>query len=104
MFECIESRGLHLTTAIDLHIGRRLRQRRKIIGFTQKQLAAAVGGTFQQIQKYECGSNKMTASQLYRIAKALELSPCQFYDGLEGLSNIEAQKPETGELKELLVT
>src|ERR1700688_3253415 len=49
-------KGLAVGNDIDLHLGRRLRRRRRLLGLTQQQLAAAVGVRFQQIQKYECGS------------------------------------------------
>jgi transcriptional regulator with XRE-family HTH domain len=69
---------------IDLHIGKRLRRRRRLLGLTQQQLAGAVGVRFQQIQKYECGANKVSASRLWRLAEALEVPVAYFYDGLTG--------------------
>jgi transcriptional regulator with XRE-family HTH domain len=67
---------------IDLHLGRRLRRRRRLLGLTQQQLAAVVGVRFQQIQKYECGANRISAARLWRIAEALEVPISYFYDGL----------------------
>jgi transcriptional regulator with XRE-family HTH domain len=69
---------------IDLHIGKRLRRRRRLLGLTQQQLACAVGVRFQQIQKYECGANKVSASRLWRLAEALEVPIAYFYEGLGG--------------------
>jgi transcriptional regulator with XRE-family HTH domain len=69
---------------IDLHIGKRLRRRRRLLGLTQQQLAGAVGVRFQQIQKYECGANKISAARLWRLAGALEVPVAYFYEGLEG--------------------
>ena len=67
---------------IDLHLGRRLRRRRRLLGLTQQQLAVQVGIRFQQIQKYECGANRISAARLWRLAAALETSVAYFYDGL----------------------
>ena len=67
---------------IDLHLGKRLRRRRRLLGLTQQQLAAAVGIRFQQIQKYECGANRISASRLWQLAEALEVPVSYFYDGL----------------------
>lgn len=67
---------------IDLHLGRRLRRRRRLLGLTQQQLAVAVGIRFQQIQKYECGANRISAARLWQLAEALEVQVSYFYDGL----------------------
>ena len=56
---------------IDLHVGQRLRHRRWMLGLTQQELAQAVGIKFQQIQKYESGINRMSASRLWDVANAL---------------------------------
>src|SRR5437868_15408489 len=67
---------------IDLHLGRRLRRRRRLLGLTQQQLAGAVGVRFQQIQKYECGANRISAARLWQLSEALEVPIGYFYDGL----------------------
>ena len=69
---------------IDTHLGKRLRRRRRLLGQTQQQLATAVGIRFQQIQKYECGANRISAARLYQLAQALQVPVGYFYDGLEG--------------------
>ena len=63
----------------DIYAGRMLRDIRKNKGMTQTELGAAVGVTFQQIQKYEIGSNRMSVSRLYEIAKCLKVSPIIFF-------------------------
>ncbi|MBV9997220.1 MAG: helix-turn-helix transcriptional regulator [Caulobacteraceae bacterium] len=68
---------------IDAHIGNRLRRRRMLLRLTQRQLAVAIGVRFQQIQKYEFGSNKISASRLWLIAKALDVPVGYFFEGLE---------------------
>ena len=66
----------------DLHVGKRLRRRRRLLGMTQQDLASQVGVRFQQIQKYECGANRITASRLYELAKAMNVSVQYFFDGI----------------------
>jgi transcriptional regulator with XRE-family HTH domain len=80
---------------IDLHLGKRLRRRRRLLGLTQQQLASAVGVRFQQIQKYECGANRISAARLWELAEALEVPINYFYEGLEadnGSDGTEAVK------------
>jgi transcriptional regulator with XRE-family HTH domain len=67
---------------IDLYVGKRLRRRRRLLGLTQQQLAEAVGIRFQQIQKYECGANRISASRLFELSEALHVPVQYFYDGL----------------------
>ena len=67
---------------IDLHLGKRLRRRRRLLGLTQQQLAGACGVRFQQIQKYECGANRISAARLWQLSEALEVPVTYFYDGL----------------------
>ena len=69
---------------IDLHVGRRLRARRRLLNLTQEKLANACGIRFQQIQKYESGANRISASRLWTLANALDVSVAYFFDGLEG--------------------
>lgn len=67
---------------IDLHLGRKLRRRRKLLGLTQQELAGACGVRFQQIQKYECAANRMSAARLWQLAEVLEAPVSYFYEGL----------------------
>ncbi len=80
---------------VDVHVGQRVRQRRWMLGLTQQQLAEKVGIRFQQIQKYETGENRMSASRLYDIAQALRTPVIFFYEGLEG-GVAEAKAAEGG--------
>jgi transcriptional regulator with XRE-family HTH domain len=66
---------------IDIHLGRRLRRRRRLLGLTQQELAEACGVRFQQIQKYECAANRMSAARLWRLAQVLEAPVSYFFDG-----------------------
>ena len=67
---------------IDIHLGRRLRRRRRLLGLTQQELAHACGVRFQQIQKYECAANRMSAARLWQLAEVLEVPISYFYEGL----------------------
>jgi len=67
---------------IDFHLGKRMRRRRRLLGLTQQQLAEACGVRFQQIQKYECGANRVSAARLWKIAGALEVQMNYFFEGL----------------------
>lgn len=78
---------------VDVHVGKRVRHRRWLIGMTQQQLAEKVGIKFQQIQKYETGANRISASRLWDIAEALDVPVSFFFEGLEEASKPEAGKP-----------
>ncbi len=67
---------------VDVHVGKRIRHRRWMIGMTQQQLADQVGIKFQQIQKYETGMNRVSASRLWDIADALNVPIAFFFNGL----------------------
>lgn len=68
---------------VDVHVGKRIRHRRWLIGMTQQQLAEQVGIKFQQIQKYETGANRVSASRLWDIADALGVPVSFFFEGLQ---------------------
>ena len=69
---------------VDLHVGDRIRTRRMLRNMSQKELATALGLTFQQVQKYERGSNRVSASKLFEIANTLRAPIAYFFVGLEG--------------------
>ena len=68
---------------IDIHVGSRMKIRRILLGFSQSALSSLVGLSFQQIQKYETGANRVSASRLYRFSKALDVSVGYFFEGLD---------------------
>jgi transcriptional regulator with XRE-family HTH domain len=74
---------------VDLHVGARIRLRRRMQGVSQEKLADALGLTFQQVQKYERGANRVSASKLYEIATALQAPVSYFFDGLADPSTDE---------------
>ncbi len=68
---------------VDLYVGQRIRQRRWKTNMTQQQLAETVGIRFQQIQKYETGTNRVSASRLWDIAAAMGVPVAYFFEGFE---------------------
>ncbi|MBW6416644.1 helix-turn-helix domain-containing protein [Celeribacter sp. PS-C1] len=68
---------------VDVHVGKRIRHRRWMVGMTQQQLAEKVGIKFQQIQKYETGMNRVSASRLWDIAEALSVPVAFFFEGMD---------------------
>jgi transcriptional regulator with XRE-family HTH domain len=73
-----------MSHSVDVHVGYRVRQRRWMMGMTQQQLGAEVGIKFQQIQKYETGANRISASRLWDIAATLEVPISFFFEGIAG--------------------
>jgi transcriptional regulator with XRE-family HTH domain len=71
---------------VDRHVGLRMRLRRKELGLSQERLAEAVGLTFQQIQKYERAANRISASKLWELSRALKTDVGYFYDGIAELA------------------
>jgi transcriptional regulator with XRE-family HTH domain len=67
--------------AIEDHVGARIRERRIMVGLTQKQLATLMGVTYQQVLKYERGINRVSASRLYEIAQLLSIPITDFFEG-----------------------
>lgn len=79
---------------VDVHVGKRIRHRRWLVGMTQQQLAESVGIKFQQIQKYETGMNRVSASRLWDIATSLSVPVSFFFEGLnEDAHVIETDTP-----------
>lgn len=83
---------------VDVHVGKRIRHRRWMVGMTQQQLAEKVGIKFQQIQKYETGMNRVSASRLWDVASALSVSISFFFDGLENVAHGDEQSSLPGDI------
>lgn len=79
--------------AVDIHVGMRLKERRVSLGLSQGELAETVGITFQQVQKYERGTNRMSASRLYEFSKVLHVPVGYFFTGIE---KEDTAKPQVG--------
>ena len=86
-------------TAVDTHVGQKLRARRIFLGMSQSEVADAVGITFQQIQKYERGANRVGASRLQQMSEALGVTPFYFFEGASTIGE-KAPRPIEGELSE----
>ncbi len=74
--------GVTNYNAIDVHVGQRIRLRRTLLGFSQEQLAHGLSVTFQQVQKYEHGSNRVSASRLWDISQLLDVDISYFFDDM----------------------
>ena len=73
-----------MTHPVDIHVGRRIRQLRWLKGMTQQQLAKKIGVKFQQVQKYETGANRVSASRLWQLCEAFETPVGFFFSELPG--------------------
>lgn len=89
---------LHRT---DLHIGMRLRLRRQVLALSQTDLAARMNVSYQQVQKYETGANRISASRLYQTAQVLGVSVEYFFEGADALASKIATRGGPGEHGEL---
>ena len=87
---------------IDVHVGSRLRMRRMILGMSQEKLAEAFGLTFQQVQKYEKGVNRMGASRLQQAAHILDVSVPFFFEGAPGGYKLEEDAPSSAYVNEFV--
>ena len=90
-----QRRGRRGSDGVDRHIGRRLRERRRGLGLSQAELAARLGFTPPQINRYEHGTTRLSAAGLWRAAEALAVAPSYFFDGL----GERADPPEAGALE-----
>jgi transcriptional regulator with XRE-family HTH domain len=88
---------------IDRHVGLRIRMRRKELGVSQEKLAESIGLTFQQVQKYERAANRVSASKLWEMARALNTSVAYFYEGLGGETSPGSNLPKE-EVQDFLLT
>ena len=78
---------------VDKYVGSRVRMRRLMLGMSQGKLADAIGLTFQQVQKYEKGTNRIGASRLQQIANALQVPPTFFFEGSPGQARFDGKAP-----------
>lgn len=84
---------------IDIHVGQRLRLRRTLLGLSQEVLGEAVGITFQQLQKYERGANRISASRLFNLSQVLGVPVSFFFEDMPHLEGSSMDAP-TGETQE----
>ena len=85
---------------VDIHVGQRLRLRRNMLGMSQDDLGKQVGITFQQIQKYERGTNRISASRIWEFAQILNVPEDYFFEGLDGISTAQTEERQLLDNKE----
>ncbi|MDB5425330.1 MAG: transcriptional regulator, family [Phenylobacterium sp.] len=71
-----------MSNGVDVIVGRRLKARRRLLGFSQQRVAVACGVTFQQIQKYECAACRLSAHMLWKLSCALDVEISYFFEGM----------------------
>jgi transcriptional regulator with XRE-family HTH domain len=89
---------------IDAHVGSRVRMRRLILSMSQEKLGDAIGLTFQQVQKYEKGTNRMGSSRLVQIANVLKVPVTFFFEGTPGQSKLDGKAPSPAYVSNFLAT
>ena len=87
-------RGTGIPSPVDVHVGARLRVRRTLMGMSQTALGEAIGLTFQQMQKYERGTNRISSSRLYDLARVLDVPIAYFFDDMP--TAVAASSPTLG--------
>ena len=89
---------------VDIHVGKRVKEIRTVRGLTQSNVADLLGISFQQLQKYETGANRVSASRMFEIAKLLGVSPSFFFEGIDGenTADIAPMDLETAKIANLL--
>jgi transcriptional regulator with XRE-family HTH domain len=88
----------------DKHVGSRVRMRRMMLHMSQEKLSDAIGLTFQQVQKYEKGTNRIGASRLHQIAHVLQVHPEFFFEGAPGQWKVDSSAPSPAYVSEFLTT
>lgn len=97
-------RGTGIPNPIDVHVGKRIRMRRQFLGMNQETLARQLGVTFQQVQKYEGGANRVSASRLAEMARILDVSIPHFFADLSPETNEPAARRQEREQMEQFET
>ncbi len=87
-------RGTGIRSPLDVHVGARLRQRRTLLGMSQTTLGDAIGVSFQQMQKYERGTNRISASRLFALSGVLDVTVEYFFDDMPAA--VAASSPAQG--------
>ncbi len=86
-------RGSPESWSVDAHVGQRVRMRRTLLGMSQEKLGEAIGLTFQQVQKYERGSNRISAGTLYRLGQVLDVPVSFFFDCYDDPQSPKRESP-----------
>src|SRR5688500_9935364 len=78
----VQWEGVEMPGGVGVHVGRRLRSRRRLLRMSQSDVAASCGVTFQQIQKYECAASQVSIQMLWNLSRALDVPVSYFFDGI----------------------
>jgi transcriptional regulator with XRE-family HTH domain len=91
---------------VDVYVGARVRARRKVLDLSQGDLAQQIDLTFQQVQKYERGTNRISASKLYEISKVVKVPVAYFFDGFadEGANSVFTESDSERDVNAFLLT
>jgi transcriptional regulator with XRE-family HTH domain len=89
---------------IDIHVGSRVRDRRLALGMSQEKLGTALGITFQQVQKYEKGTNRIGASRLQHVSRILEVPIEYFFEGAPDKQKVKSNAPSSTYVSDFLAT
>lgn len=82
---------------VDIHVGSRVRLRRTMLGMSQEKLGEAIGLTFQQVQKYERGANRVGASRLFELSRVLDVPVSFFFDDMPSETAMRSSRSHAGE-------
>lgn len=82
---------------VDIHVGSRVRLRRTMLGMSQEKLGEAIGLTFQQVQKYERGANRIGASRLFELSRVLDVPVSFFFDDMPSETAMRSSRSHAGE-------
>ena len=89
---------------VDKHVGSRVRMRRLMLSMSQEKLADGIGLTFQQVQKYEKGTNRMGSSRLQQIANVMQVPVTFFFEGAPGQSKMDGKAPSPAYVTDFITT
>ena len=82
---------------VDVHVGKRMRLRRMMMGLSQEEVAEALGVAFQQVQKYECAINRLSATRLWELGRVLQCQMSYFFDGMDDYTESASPRFLTGD-------
>ena len=94
--------GVTNNNSVDMHVGKRVRLRRTLLGLSQEQLGDALNLTFQQVQKYERGTNRISASRLWDISQILDTSISYFFEDMSPQTKLGSPRKVNREEQKLL--
>ena len=87
---------------VDVHVGKKLKQLRALRGMTQTDVANGLEISFQQVQKYELGRNRISASRLFELAQILDVPPSYFFDGLQDQTSVDEMDAEAARIASMV--